>query len=69
MKLTRPLSPSLESIERRLFGVNPLLIAAVERGETSKDIAQAVMQSVEWARRAEVDEPLVEPVADASVLR
>lgn len=69
MKLTRPLSPSLESIERRLFGVNPVLIAAVERGETSKDIAQAVMKSEEWARRAEADEQLSEPVGDASEVR
>ena len=66
MKLTRPLSPSLESIERRLFGVNPVLIAAVERGETSKVIAQVVMQSEEWARRAESDEQPSEPVGDAS---
>ena len=35
----------------RLFGVNPVLIAAVERGETSKAIAEVVMQSEEWARR------------------
>lgn len=69
MKLTRPLSPSLESIERRLFGVNPVLIAAVERGETSKDIAQAVMKSEEWARRAEADEQLSESVGDASEVR
>lgn len=69
MKLTRPLSPSLESIERRLFGVNPVLIAAVERGETSKDVAQAVMKSEEWARRAEADEQLSEPVGDASEVR
>ena len=69
MKLTRPLSPSLESIERRLFGVNPVLIAAVERGETSKNIAQAVMKSEEWARRAEADEQLSEPVGDASEVR
>jgi hypothetical protein len=69
MKLTRPLSPSLESIERRLFGVNPVLIAAVERGETSKDIAQAVMKSEEWARRAEADEQLPEPVGDTSEVR
>lgn len=69
MKLTRPLSPALESIERRLFGVNPVLIAAVERGETSKDIAQAVMQSGEWARRAESDEQPSEPVGDASEVR
>lgn len=69
MKLTRPLSPSLESIERRLFGVNPVLVAAVERGETSKNIAQAVMKSEEWARRAEADEQLSEPVGDASEVR
>lgn len=69
MKLTRPLSPPLESIERRLFGVNPVLIAAVERGETSKNIAQAVMKSEEWARRAEADEQLSEPVGDASEVR
>jgi hypothetical protein len=69
MKLTRPLSPSLESIERRFFGVNPVLIAAVERGETSKDIAQAVMKSEEWARRAEADEQLSEPVGDTSEVR
>jgi hypothetical protein len=69
MKLTRPLSPSLESIERRLFGVNPVLIAAVERGETSKNIAQAVMQSEEWARRAEADEQSSESIGDASEVR
>ncbi len=69
MKLTRPLSPSLESIERRLFGVNPVLIAAVERGETSKGIAEVVMQSEEWARRAESDGQPSEAVGDASEVR
>ena len=69
MKLTRPLSPSIESIERRIFGVNPVLIAAVERGETSKEIAQAVMQSEEWARRAESVTQRSEPVGEASEVR
>ena len=56
MKLTRSLFPSLESIEKRLFGISPELIAAVERGETSKGIASAVMQSEEWARRGDAAE-------------
>ena len=42
MKLDRPLSPPLVHIERSLFGVSEMLIAAVERGETSAAIAAAV---------------------------
>lgn len=48
MKLDRPLSPTLEHIERRIFGVSDALIEAVERGETSRAIAQSVRQSPEW---------------------
>ena len=49
MKLDRPLSPPLVHIERSLFGVSEMLIAAVERGETSAAIAAAVRSSPEWA--------------------
>lgn len=51
MKLDRPLSPPLAHIERSLFGVSPALIEAVERGETSYAIAEAVHFSPEWAER------------------
>ena len=51
MKLDRPLSPPLVHIERSLFGVSEMLIAAVERGETSAAIATAVRSSPEWAER------------------
>lgn len=46
------LSPSIEEIERRLFGVSDSLIALVERGETSPRIAAAVRSSPEWQRNA-----------------
>ncbi len=51
MKLDRPLSPPLAHIEHSLFGVSPALIEAVERGETSSAIAEAVHCSPEWAAR------------------
>ena len=49
MKNYFPLHPSIEHIEQRLFGVTDGLIEAVERGETSPGIADAVRQSAEWA--------------------
>lgn len=44
------LSPSIEEIERRLIGINEGLIQAVDRGETSQAIANAVRRSPEWAQ-------------------
>lgn len=49
MKKYFPLHPSIEHIEQRLFGVTDGLIEAVERGETSPGVADAVRQSAEWA--------------------
>ncbi len=48
MKRRFALSPSLERVERRLFGVSDGLIEAVLAGETSQRIAQAVKASPEW---------------------
>lgn len=56
MKLDRPLSPSLETIERRLFGVSEALLAAVEEGRVSPAIAEAVRHSPEWAARSAADD-------------
>ena len=49
MKNHFPLSPPIEHIKRRLFGVSDGLIESVERGETSPGIAEAVRCSSEWA--------------------
>lgn len=49
MKRRYALSPSLEQIENRLFGVSDGLIVAVKNNETSEKIAQAVKASPEWA--------------------
>ena len=49
MKKHFPLSPAIEQIEQRLFGVSEGLIQAVECGETSPAIADAVRRSPEWA--------------------
>jgi hypothetical protein len=49
MKNHFPLHPSIEHIEQSLFGVTDGLIEAVERGETSPGVADAVRQSTEWA--------------------
>jgi hypothetical protein len=48
MKKHFPLSPPIEQIEQRLFGVSEGLIEAVKRGETSPAIADAVRRSPEW---------------------
>lgn len=48
MKKHFPLSPPIEQIERRLFGVSEGLIEAVKRGETSPAIADTVRRSPEW---------------------
>lgn len=48
MKKYFPLSPPIEFIEKRLFGITEGLIEAVERGETSRSIAEAVRSSPEW---------------------
>jgi len=48
MKKHFPLSPAIEQIEQRLFGVSEGLIQAVESGETSPAIADAVRRSPEW---------------------
>ena len=44
-----PLSPPIEQIKRRLVGVSEGLIEAVERGDTSPGITEAVRRSPEWA--------------------
>jgi len=49
MKIYFPLSPPIEQIKRRLTGVSEGLIEAVEAGETSPGIAEAVRRSTEWA--------------------
>ena len=49
MKNHFPLSPPIEQIKRRLVGVSEGLIEAVERGETSPGIAEAVRCLPEWA--------------------
>ncbi len=48
MKKHFPLSPPIEQIEQRLFGVSEGLIEAVRRGETSPAIADTVRRSPEW---------------------
>lgn len=48
MKKHFPLSPPIEQIEQRLFGVSEGLIEAVKRGETSPAIADAVRRAPEW---------------------
>ena len=48
MKKHFPLSPPIEQIEQRLFGVSEGLIEAVKRGETSPAIADTVRRSPEW---------------------
>jgi len=66
MKKHFPLSPPIEQIAQRLFGVSEGLIQAVAGGETSPAIADAVRRSPEWTeyqsdiqddRTAEPDEP------------
>ena len=52
MKTNRPLSPSIESIDHRLFGVSEALMAAVEAGRVSPAIAEAVRCSPEWVARS-----------------
>lgn len=49
MKKHIALSPPIESIEQRLFGITAGLIEAVERGDTSPAIAEEVRRSPEWA--------------------
>jgi len=49
MKKHFPLSPPIEQIQRRLTGVSEGLIEAVETGEISPGIAEAVRRSPEWA--------------------
>jgi len=62
MKRHLPLSPPIEHIERRLFGVNDGLIEAVERGETSPGIAETVRRSPEWvAHQADIQEERARP--------
>lgn len=60
MKQRYALSPSLEQIEHRLFGVSDGLIEAVAAGEVSERIAQAVKASPEWASYRSRD-PSTEP--------
>ncbi len=48
MKKHFPLSPPIDLIEKQLFGVTEGLIEAVQRGETSSNIADVVKRSVEW---------------------
>mgnify|MGYP001183675386 FL=1 len=48
MKEQLPLSPPIEFVERRLFGVSEGLIEATKRGETSPAISEAVRSSPEW---------------------
>jgi hypothetical protein len=50
MKKLTNLSPSIDDIEQRLIGINEGLIQAVERGEASQAIANAVRCSPEWAQ-------------------
>lgn len=50
MKNHFSLSPPLEHIERRLFGVLEGIIEAVIRGETSPGVAETVRQSPEWSQ-------------------
>jgi hypothetical protein len=50
MKNHFPLSPPLEHIERRLFGVSEGIIEAVIRGETSPGVAETVRLSPEWSQ-------------------
>lgn len=48
MKKHVPLTPPIDQIDRRLFGVSVGLIEAVIRGETSPGVAEAVRRSSEW---------------------
>jgi hypothetical protein len=52
MKLDRPLDPSLEDLEHRLFGVTDVLIDAVERNQVPEAIAKSVRKSEEWTARS-----------------
>jgi hypothetical protein len=63
MKLDLPLSPDLDDIEQRLFGVSDALIDAVERGETSTAIGDAVRRSREWVEHMAAPVDLSEPMA------
>lgn len=62
MKKHLPLSPPIEHIERRLFGVSEGLIETVERGESSPGITRAVHRSAEWAEyQADLQEEHTRP--------
>lgn len=61
MKNYFPLSPSIELIDKRLFGITEGLIEAVHRGETSLSIAEAVRNSPEWTEyQADIQEDQVQ---------
>ena len=67
------LSPPVEAIEQRRSGVSDGLMDAVERGEMSAAIAEAVRASDEWARRTEAirtvaTEPLID-IVDADQVK
>lgn len=62
MKKYFPLTPPIELIEKQLFGVTEGLIEAVERGETSPSIAEAVRSSPEWTEcQANIQESRTQP--------
>ena len=62
MKKHFPLSPPIELIEKRLFGITEGLIEAVERGETSRSIAEEVRNSSEWREyQADIKEDQARP--------
>lgn len=70
MKKYFPLSPPIEIIEQRLFGVTEGLIEAVERGETSPGITEAVRRSPEWSEyQADIQEERTQPEPPTGEIR
>jgi len=70
MKKHLPLSPPIEHIERRLFGISEGLIETVERGESTPGITRAVHRSPEWAEyQADIEEERTRPEPPDGELR